>query len=178
MRSLTLWLYVATVLLLSGCVPFPHTVEITPKISGKISDSGAVIKNAEIYLSRASPDGCNHKADAIYRSNENGEFSIDRRTETMFFYRPLVTPISVSQFQVCIMANGKTYIGFRDLIFTQEMEQHIQLVCDIKKSKKLKFYDGSETESICESIKQPLTYYSTQTRSQELAASRPMVRAG
>ena len=134
--------------LLAGCVPLPHAVTKVPELSGGVTHSGAPLSGVAILVSRGSRENPCHDAVEAARTGADGAFRLDRQTEFRWTYAPLVDPISVSAYVVCISNGGATVLGYRGFVFGGDSPPVI-LTCDLKKPYLLRGGDGFEDQAVC-----------------------------
>lgn len=117
---------------LTACVPLPHFVNTTPRLSGRVSKSGHPLADAVVFFG-SGREASTCKADAAaVKTAKDGDFFLARETAFSFFYVPMVEPISVNAWQLCIDYGGQTFLGDQGLNALAN-KQNIVLLCDIDK---------------------------------------------
>lgn len=145
--------YVISVALLAigmaGCVPFPHTVALSPEISGVVEDAGKPVEGTSVFLAtgpEAAP--CDTVIQAVSTAGD-GSFVLPPRSQLRLFYAPLVAPVSVSEFTFCVRSERGVQMGYRGVTWQSEAGA-IELRCDPSRPLQLRRFDGISREVICE----------------------------
>lgn len=84
------------VLSLVGCVPFPHFVTLTPRISGKVTEAGVAVESAKKYFLKNSSGTCRELPVGVQTTDKSGHFAIEERNRLRLIYAPFVAPVSVT----------------------------------------------------------------------------------
>lgn len=140
------WHTISVILLaigMSGCVPFPHSITLSSEISGK------PVEGASVFLAtgpESSP--CNNVIQAVSTASD-GSFVIPKRSQLRFLYAPLVAPISVAEFTVCVRSERGTQMGYRGVVRLSEAGR-VTLRCDPSRPLRLRGFDMLPRELICE----------------------------
>jgi hypothetical protein len=117
--------------LCSGCVPYPHFERLTPAVTGTITMNGQPLSGAIIKISDTSSfeggDGkCSKNVMATASSDSYGHFKLKNGNTFRFFG----VMFNVYRSELCIVANGETYLGY--YIMTDFREPgHISLQCSL-----------------------------------------------
>ena len=148
---LSLWLIVTGMnLALLGCAPFPHLITIVPELSGIVTESGIPLNNVSVYLSESQSNPCRETSAPVHPTNSAGSFKLERVSQFRFLYAPMVAPISVSEFALCIATSSQHFLGFRGLTRSYGESEPRFVICDTKRPRVFKNRFGISEESICE----------------------------
>lgn len=155
------WQVVALALLASassGCVPFTHTVILSPEILGTVEIAGTPAEGVGIFLAGGAASRPCDTAAKLSETERDGAFAIPQRDEVRLLYAPLVAPISVSVFTVCLSSDRGLVIGYRG-ITRQDQSAKVRLRCDLLRPSPYRGPDGFEGEAVCknESPSKPVT---------------------
>jgi hypothetical protein len=94
----------------AACAPLPHVVTLTPDITGTLTRDGVPVAGQDVHLARG-PEALPCSATvATARTDAEGRFRLARQTQLRFIYAPLVAPLSISEFQVCITGPGASQL--------------------------------------------------------------------
>jgi hypothetical protein len=99
-------------ILASGCVPFPHTVDVTPRIEGILSAGDGPLSGAEVRLTQILSDVVCSKAEQITYTDEAGKFQFQPISVFRFGFPLYGDPLY--RWNVCVLAKGLTYAGTVD----------------------------------------------------------------
>lgn len=115
----------------AACAPFPHFVTLAPDIHGTLIHDGQPAAGHEIRLARG-PDHspCSITLDAV-RTDPDGAFKLERKTQFQLLYAPLVAPLSVSEFNVCATTPDTTLLLFRGIVPLYNARP-LKLACTLK----------------------------------------------
>ena len=117
--------------LLTGCVPWPHFVTIVPEVNGRVVQSGQPIVNAAIFTKAGSSGNTSCDADALVaKTDGDGNFIVSPRSQFRFFLVPLVEPIEVNEWELCIEHNKTKLVGLRSTSFHRGTNI-LTIFCDI-----------------------------------------------
>ncbi|MFT7772286.1 hypothetical protein [Roseateles sp.] len=115
----------------AACAPFPHLVTLTPDITGTLTRDGQPVAGQEIQLARGpDADPCSIRLESA-RTGADGGFKLERKTQLVLIYAPLVAPLSVSPFNVCATTPDKTLLLFRGLVPLYNARP-LELACTLK----------------------------------------------
>mgnify|MGYP007022265501 CR=1 FL=1 len=134
--------------LCGACVPLPHNVTRTPQLSGKITASGTPVVGASLFVTNSYRANSCGEASSVGKTNADGNFMLAQQNDFHWFYAPLVVPVSVSVFVLCIGDSGAQVLGYRGVTF-QNSSQPLSLECDLHKPYILKGGDGFEGIAVC-----------------------------
>lgn len=114
---------------ITGCFPWPHFVTVVPEVNGEVVQSGRPVSLATI-LTRAATSGkpCDGTT-MVAMTREDGTFTIPSQSEFRVFAVPLVDPLRVNPWELCIQQEGQTFPGLRDWN-SQGWTGSIALSCD------------------------------------------------
>jgi hypothetical protein len=114
----------------AACVPFPHYEQISPEISGLVTRDKNPLPSVKILLAQGMNSAdCPHAAETV-ETNSKGIFNIPRRTRFRWFYRPLVMPIAITTYTVCLSIDEKTYLGHQGFVQLTSSSS-VALNCDL-----------------------------------------------
>lgn len=133
----------------AGCVPYPHTVTLSPEISGRVELDGKPSDGVGVFLA-AGPD--NAPCDTAIQSvstDSAGSFAFARRSQLRFLYAPLVAPVSVSLFTVCLRTERGTLVGYRGVTPSNDAKGSVMLHCDPSRPAQERGFDGLRRERAC-----------------------------
>lgn len=118
-------------LALSACAPFPHTVALVPRIEGTVTASGRPVQDANLYLSKSATLPCSDESEAIQTTNSRGKFKIEPINQLRFIYAPMVAPISISTYTLCISRDHQPFTAHKGLVFPYGRNRDVLLSCDL-----------------------------------------------
>lgn len=95
------------VLLLNGCIIFPHYQTITPALTGRVHRNAQPIENASVYIGSQSP--CD-KSRLLVHTNSEGKFSVERKRKLQ--YMLVMDP--AYNFGVCIGDGDRRYQAWNE----------------------------------------------------------------
>ena len=98
-------------LTVTGCVPLPHFISLSPYVTGKVTQSGKPIVNANVFVNLGDSHECKPSSSTMTKTDVQGNFVITEQSVFKFFYVPLVEPLSVNAWELCIEQNHKTSLG-------------------------------------------------------------------
>ena len=153
MRTFLLFFVVCVALALSGCVPFPHSVTLIPELSGTVTESGVPLSNVNVYLSGGQNNPCKEPTEIAQTANHDGSFKFERVSRFNLLYAPLVAPISVSEFTLCISTPTQTFLGFRGVTRSYGTSEALLVSCDTMRPRTLNNRVGVKEERVCELVK-------------------------
>lgn len=139
---------VLVALLCVACIPFPHRVVLAPEFTGRVSASGAAVSGASVLWTNSHRDNPCSEASQVGKTTGEGTFRIEQRNQLQFFYAPLVVPIRITVYALCINAGGKLVLGYRGAT-TRGEPASMQLICDLDKPYLLRGGDGFRGQAIC-----------------------------
>jgi hypothetical protein len=117
--------------LLTGCVPWPHFVTIVPEVNGRVVQSGEPIVDAAIFTKAGSSKGTSCDADTLMtKTDRDGNFIILPRSQFRLFLEPLVEPIEVNEWELCIEHNETKLVGLQSVSFHRGTDALV-ISCDI-----------------------------------------------
>ncbi len=123
---------------LSACVPFPHRVVQRPALTGTVSQAGVLLPGVTVSVLRGSDALCTAGTTQIapeethQSTDATGAFQFAPFGQLKLFYAPLVAPLSVSTFTVCITAASQQWLGYRGLIrIHSDDPASLNITCDI-----------------------------------------------
>jgi hypothetical protein len=131
-----------------GCAPLSHSVTKVPELRGDLTALGVPVAAAKLLITNSYRDSPCREAVAIGQTGLNGNFRIERKTEQRRTYAPLVAPISVSVYALCITDSDGPVLGYRDIVAPDE-SRIMNLTCDLKKPYLLRGGDGFEGQAVC-----------------------------
>lgn len=111
-RCLNLIVGLVVLISLVGCAPFPHYVTIAPKTVGKVTKAGAPAVGAKVYFDWGRSEPCPTNSAESSIVDQGGYFNLDRVTQFRLLYAPLVAPVSVAEYRVCISTPEGNIVGF------------------------------------------------------------------
>ena len=115
---------------LGGCAPWPHFVTIVPEVKGRVVQSGQPIATAAIFT-KAGSSKTPCKASAIVtKSDGDGNFTISPQSQFRIFIEPLVEPIEVNEWELCIEHQGNLLLGLRSFSF-HGWTDTLSISCDV-----------------------------------------------
>src|SRR4051812_30053143 len=94
MKSRNLGALLFVVVSSSACAPFPHSVTLTPEISGRVVASGKPVPNAMLLLTHSYRQDPCAEASPVGSANAEGIFRLEEERQFRMFIAPLVAPIS------------------------------------------------------------------------------------
>jgi len=148
MRLMLLTVLTTAAFVSAGCVPFPHTVTLSPPISGTVVAQGQPVEGATVLLGTGAGNRpCEHIIQSV-TTQVDGAFLIEGRTELRFLYAPLVAPLSVSGFTVCVSVKGEAVMGHQGFVL-QSRSDKVVLRCNIDHRKPYLGPDGYRGEAVC-----------------------------
>jgi len=142
------WILVVAAASVVGCVPLPHSVTRVPELTGNVSASGTPVAGAELLISNSYRENPCMEAIAIGKTGANGSFRLEQQINQRWTYAPLVGPISVSVYVLCISDSAGSVLGYRGIVFANE-SRTVRLSCDLKKPYLLRGNDGFEGHAVC-----------------------------
>lgn len=148
------WYYSVVVLFtLTGCVPLPHFISLSPYVMGKVTQSGKPVANANVFVNLGNTQ-CKFSPKSITtKTDTQGNFEITEQSAFQLFYAPMVAPLRVNDWELCIEQEHKTSIGITDINF-QADETKIRALCDLAKPHDVKSAWTSKTvQVVCEITK-------------------------
>ncbi len=117
---------------LTGCVPFPHTVTLSPALSGVVETAGQPLKDVGVFLASGPQDRpCDTVLQAV-KTDETGAFTLPRRSQLRILYAPLVAPLTVTEFTVCLSTARGPVVGYRGFAF-HSRDNTFALHCDLER---------------------------------------------
>ena len=148
MHSRTVGALLFVVVSSSACVPFPHSVTLTPEISGRVMASGKPVPNATLLLTHSYRQDPCAEASPVGGTNAEGIFRLEEERQFRMFIAPLVAPISVVVFALCINDGERSVLGYRG-VTTYDQRTPVQLNCDLRQPYLLKGGDGFQGQAVC-----------------------------
>lgn len=136
-------------ILLSGCVPFPHMVTSTPNIEGTITNADAPLANINVYLVPGLKEQCQVDTDSFALTDQNGQFVIEESSRWVLLYVPLVAPMSIAGFTLCVANSDQAIFGHRGFVSLYHDNATVRLKCDIGQPRKIMYPDGVSKEAVC-----------------------------
>jgi hypothetical protein len=136
------------VVLLAGCIPLPHTVTRVPELTGGVTHSGAPVNGAALLVPGSYRENPCRDAVEVAKTGADGGFRLDPQTEFRWTYAPLVAPISVSAYVLCISDGDAPVLGYRGLVFGGDSPP-VYLTCDLEKPYLLRGGDGYQDQAVC-----------------------------
>lgn len=119
-----------TSVLCAACVPLPHVTTVTPEISGTVRVDGRAVAGMEVYLGRgAAQTPCLEAIDTV-KTDTDGRFQFPRRTEIRLLYAPMVAPVSVVPFTLCVLDNGVKHVGYSGIARSYD-SLPLSLACEL-----------------------------------------------
>lgn len=140
-------------LAMSACVPFPHSVTLVPQIEGKINASSVPIEGAKLYLSTTPKTPCSEESQPIAVTDQQGKFHIEPIKELRWIYVPMVAPISVSFYTLCVAHARSPSIAYREDVAPYRENPPVVLSCDLERPRQLTSPDMSKLEVVCERLR-------------------------
>lgn len=116
--------------LCAACVPLPHVTTVTPEISGTVSVDGRAVAGMAVYLGRGTAHNPCEEAIAEAKTDTDGLFQFPRRTDFRLLYAPLVAPVSVVPFTLCVLENGVKHVGYSGIARSYD-SQPLSLACEL-----------------------------------------------
>ena len=113
-------------------------------------ESGIPLSNVNAYLSGGQRDPCKGTSSLMRATDLAGSFKFERVSQFRFFYAPMVAPLSVSEFALCISTSSQTFLGFRGVTRSYGESVPLFVKCDTKRPRVFKNGIGVSEESICE----------------------------
>ena len=114
---------------MTACVPLPHRVTEVPELTGNVFDSGTPVAGAELLVSRNDREAPCRNTVAIGKTSADGSFRVEEKSNFQWFYAPLVAPITISEYALCISVSGLAVLGYRGGVLGGSA-QPISLACD------------------------------------------------
>jgi hypothetical protein len=115
----------------AGCVPWPHFVTIVPEVNGRVVQSGESIANAGIFTKAGLSKGATCDAEVLAaKTDEDGNFIISPRSQFRFFLEPLVEPIEVNEWELCIEHYETKLFGLQS-ISSHRGTDTLAISCDV-----------------------------------------------
>jgi hypothetical protein len=118
--------------LLSGCVPLPHFITTVPEVKGRLVRAGVPIANAQVSARAGLSQVPCEWEPASARTSADGLFRVSPQTEFRLIYRPLLAPLVVNAWEVCIEYEGTKLLGYRG-VNLQSRSDALSLSCDLDK---------------------------------------------
>ena len=129
----------------SGCAPFPHTVTLTPPITGTIARESIPAPKVQVSVHRGwSTPPCQGPS-TLALSTSEGQFQFPRQGEMRWFYAPLVVPVAVTPWELCVSEGQNARVAYRS-VAGQTREDVVELRCDLAKSQPTM---DSATKGVC-----------------------------
>lgn len=124
-------------ILMVGCMPYPHRYPSLPNVSGKITDNGLPLEGVQVSLGETSEKGSCNLMKGPVTSAKDGSFSIEGE-KRLRFYVVLLPAHSFETWMVCIKQKDK-----EQLIYARRRYQagppyspeSVKLLCDLSLSK-------------------------------------------
>lgn len=133
---------------LAGCAPWPHFVTVVPEVNGQVVQSGKALSNATI-LTKAGVSGTPCEASTIVtKTRDDGSFTIASQSQFRLFVVPLVDPLTVNSWELCIEHQGHALIGLRSWN-SQAWTDSIVLSCDVDQRFPQKGLIGTDMDGAC-----------------------------
>lgn len=114
------------VLFLSGCFPWPHRGTVVDRISGVLMKDGQAVSGADVLLGGRT---CDH-AESIATTATDGRFRYPGQRHWQMFFVPLVEPIAISQWTLCVRIDGETTLGLHGVSRWLDF-QEVEIKCDL-----------------------------------------------
>jgi hypothetical protein len=127
-RCIVVILFALTV---TGCIPLPHFISLSPHVTGKVTQSGKPIVNANVFVNLGSAE-CKTSSSTMTKTDAQGNFVITEQSAFKFFYIPLVEPLSVNDWELCIEQNHKTSLAITS-VNAQARNAKVIVFCDLDK---------------------------------------------
>ena len=115
-----------------GCVPIPHTVDVTPKIEGVLSNEVESVSGAEVRLTQNLSDVVCAKAEHVTYTDTAGRFAFQPISRFNLVYPLYGDP--VYRWNVCVITKGLTYAGTVGATLGSLPPASIKLDCVVKAS--------------------------------------------
>lgn len=115
--------------LISGCAPWPHLVTTVPAVTGQLTRGGSPVAGALIFAVPGSSRASCNLPQAQRESGAQGSFQLGLVSELRLIYEPLVSPLSVNYWMLCIQEGNTRTLGYLGLNF-QARKEHVRLHCD------------------------------------------------
>lgn len=148
MNLRTIGALLSAVVFSSACVPLPHSVTLTPEISGRVVASGNPAPNATLSLTNSYRQDPCAEASPVGSTGPEGNFRLEEERQFCTFYAPLVAPVSIVVFALRINDGEKSVLGYRG-VTTYDQRTPVQLNCDLRQPYLLKGGDGFQGQAVC-----------------------------
>jgi len=142
------WIVVAVTASVVGCVPFSHNVTRVPGLAGDVTASGTPVVGAELLVTNSYRENPCREAIAIGNTHADGSFRLEQQVDHRRAYAPLVTPISISVYVLCISGSEGPVLGYRGIVSPDD-SRALRLSCDLKRPYLLRGGDGFEGQAVC-----------------------------
>ena len=109
------------------------------------------MSNATLLLTNSYRESPCFEALPIGATDSEGAFRFGGSRQARLFYAPLVVPVAISVFVVCIRHGEEYVLGYRGFV-TQGDTGSVQLICDLRKPYVLKGGDGFQASAVCRAI--------------------------
>jgi hypothetical protein len=139
----------ASTFALSGCVPLPHFVSTSPQLVGKVVQSSKPLPEASIFVNLGNQSCA--ASSASVKTSEDGSFVLNSQSVFRLFYVPMVEPLRVNEWEMCVEHENKTVLGIRDINF-QAGNQRLVLLCDLDKPNCYRIANGESIQAFCKII--------------------------
>lgn len=145
----TLCFALASTFALSGCVPLPHFVSTSPRLVGKVVQSSKPLQNASIFVNLGN-QSCKASS-TVVKTSEDGSFVLNGQSVFRLFYVPMVEPLRVNKWEMCVEHENITVLGIRDINF-QSDNQKLVLFCDLDKPNSYHSANDESIQAFCKVI--------------------------
>jgi hypothetical protein len=117
---------------LCGCVPYPHSVTLSPAIDGSLArEMNPLALQVSAHLGWTTPPCQGQSVSA--RPTPTGQFQLARQTDFRLTYAPFVAPIAVTPWELCVSDGISSRVAYRS-IAAQMSDAAVTLACDATKS--------------------------------------------
>ena len=138
---------------LTSCVLFPHSVVVWPVIDGHVSSAGMPVSGARILLYRGIDDsekGCEQAWEAA-ETDADGRFLIQRRTQFRIVYQPLVAPLEMADFGLCVESQGQRVFGTSFWVMKgYDKDRRFRMTCALDDRRRMRGSDGRFSLDACD----------------------------
>ena len=134
---------------LAACAPFPHSITLSPQIEGTVAASGVALEGARVYVSTTPETPCSEESEFLRTTDRQGKFHLEPTRQLRWIYAPMVAPISVSFYTLCLAHGRSPTVAYRGLVAPYRENLPIVLSCDLERPRQLTLPDMSKIEAVC-----------------------------
>lgn len=113
-------------LLVAGCVPFPHRVVDVPQLDGVVHRNGVPVAGVRIYLEPGMKP-CSFQGAPLAISDAKGEFHVAYQSSMAYF----ITMDMFSDWQACIADGERHYLGWHEYRMS-DIRRQLRLDCNLE----------------------------------------------